>query len=853
MLIWAIITVSWVRNILYHFTYLSTGALAPVWRGTAAKLWKLVPTGIREQAIALYTGFKPDGTKLVQNAGASDRQGAWELTINDDKSVTEFAIAADDELAQRIEDCRDRSTEATVNLIESHLALTRRGKGGTKVEHCDIAVLDLKHVASRLLQGHFHRHLLAFNAGQRSDGTVGAILSQPLYDAKMALGAFYRAELAAHLQRELGLEIEVNGNLIRIAGVPKSLCDSHSTRRKQIVDRLRSKGLHSARAAEVAALDTRKAKNEPPIAELMKKWREEAKTHGFGEQEARKLLGKARQHNRAKGLSKALRKGLKKLCEEHSHWTEMQLLERVCNAALRYGVSGTESHAGVKALLTRSDIIDLGVHDHFHHYVTREDLELEKRLLRQIENTRHDSRFVLDKDALHAALDIHFSLGPHLTEDERLRNLDQRKALEHLAFSLGLDVVLGGLAGTGKTYVLKLYAELARAAGKRVTGLALAGVAARNLQEATGIECETVAMRLKQLDPSPMEVIQHHAKQLKNAASKEPTYARTDFKLTSRDIIIIDEAATLSARTFARIKDAADRAGAKIVYCGDHRQQPPIDTGSPFRAIARTVGQYELTYITRQNLDCNDARPGWARDVVRYLAEGESQKAIELLAERGKVTVAKDREAAISAMIQDWSVEGARDLKNSLILANTNLEADAINLRCREHLLAQSLNVQKRLPDSATVGNIQIYVGDRVRFTKISRRLDVDNGERGLVTAIDHRGKSLVVQIDSGRQVTVNLKQYAHLKLGYSSTVFSAQGATVTYAYHLIGPTTRQQSYVMASRGRQQNRFYTDQYEAGHDMKGLVKQMSLDRSKGIASDLSSQDAAKKSVTRNHTR
>ena len=81
----------------------------------------------------------------------------------------------------------------------------------------------------------------------------------------------------------------------------------------------------------------------------------------------------------------------------------------------------------------------------------------------------------------------------------------------------------------------------------------------------------------------------------------------------------------------------------------------------------------------------------------------------------------------------------------------------------------------------------------------------------------------------------------------------SAQGCTVEFGYHLIGGrmTTSQLTYVMASRGRQQNRFYTDKHEAGEELSGLVKQAGLDRSKKIARDLKERDDSQQRVFKSH--
>ncbi len=835
----ALVTVSPIRDRRYHWRYVQTGSLLPWWVGSAAQLLSLGTTATEQQVLSLYDGYSPDGQALVQNAGADNRQLGWELSTEEEKTVSNFAITAGDENLRQTLECGNDAVKAMFAIIEQQLVFTRRGQQGRAVEPCKIVAVVHQHFANRLNEPHLHKHISIPNIGLRPDGSAGTIVSKPLYANKMALGAFYRAEIVANLQRRLGLRIDVDGNRFRIVGVPESLREDSSTRRKQILGSLKSRGFHSAKAAEVATLDTRPAKDERPLPEMLKDWREQASQHGFTEAKAKALMHQVKPRDLAKGLAASLKEGLEHLQRDKSYFSEMELLERVCNAALKHGVSGQECHRGVQETLKRPEIIDLGLQNGFRQYTTQENLAIEDRLLKQVAERRDDRRFVLSERRVKKFLDQQLPLDASLPEDERLRNADQRKAIEHLALGIGQTSVLQGYAGTGKTHVATLYNELLKQHGFLMTGVALAGVAALNLQEATGTPSETLQLRLTQLRTTAADKAKHHVKHLVRAAFKLPTFPLGSFELSPRHVVFVDEAGMLSARQLEELAAYVFKAGARLVLVGDHRQVPPIHCGSALNAIAREVGQYELTHITRQGLDKNDPRPSWARDVVRHLANGESKEAIALLAERGKVSVAKDREAAISALLRDWSVEGARDQKNSLILAATNAEADHINRRCQALLVKSLIDAGRRLPEGAKNGDATILVGDRVRFTKKSRRLKVENGQRGEVIAIAARGKAVIVRTDNGQDVIVNNKQYPHLKHGWCSTVHSAQGSTVEFAYHLVGGrmTTGQLSYVMASRGRQQNRFYTDQHEAGQELSGLIKQAGLDRSKKIARDI----------------
>ena len=61
----------------------------------------------------------------------------------------------------------------------------------------------------------------------------------------------------------------------------------------------------------------------------------------------------------------------------------------------------------------------------------------------------------------------------------------------------------------------------------------------------------------------------------------------------------------------------------------------------------------------------------------------------------------------------------------------------------------------------------------------------------------------MTVQLDDGRSVAFDLKDYAHLDHGYAATIHKAQGMTVDRAHVLATPgLDRHATYVALSRHR---------------------------------------------------
>jgi ATP-dependent exoDNAse (exonuclease V) alpha subunit len=135
-----------------------------------------------------------------------------------------------------------------------------------------------------------------------------------------------------------------------------------------------------------------------------------------------------------------------------------------------------------------------------------------------------------------------------------------------------------------------------------------------------------------------------------------------------------------------------------------------------------------------------------------------------------------------------------------------------------------------------------IFKGDRVLFTYTSQAAQVNNGDLGTVERIDRTRRLLNVRLDRGREVTINLRRYDHVEPGWAVTTHKAQGATIEKnVYVLLGGTNIQDlhlSYVQASRAKGDTKFYTTRAVAGEHCERLTKQMSQDREKSFAHDLS---------------
>ncbi len=758
-----------------------------------------------EQFRNLLLGLSPAGEKkLVQNAGDSKRRSAFDLTFSVPKSVSAlWGIAAETE-RRAIERASEKALQAVLEEFDRLCVFTRNGKLGAETEKAKPIAAVFRHETARAVPGavpdpNLHFHVVVLNAVLRDDGRSGALDARELFskNMKMALGALFRAELSKELEA-LGLashratKTEAGRtkklSWFELDCVPGELLREFSKRREAIEGFLKSKGISGAKASEFAALVTREGKKSIPREELLAEWERVATENGLSPEFIRAAFSTPQERNVAAESDAAVEKALRRITDERAHFSELELLRFSAEEAQARGVGIAEVKASVAAALVSPSVVRLAENNGKARFTTKEMLEVESRMLRGVEDSRGNSSHAISGETVAEV----FRSFPTLSAE-------QREAVRHI--TLGEDCVscVNGLAGTGKTFMLSVAREAWERGGFEVSGVTLAAKAAQALHEGSGIESTHLHRLLHELDGRKR-------------------------KLSSSTVVVLDEAGMVGTRHMERLLTEVERAGAKLVLVGDHRQLQAIDAGSPFKAIAERLGCAELTEITRQ-------RESWARDAVAEFSEGEASSALSRFAARGLLSVSSDREEAMNKLVSDWTKV---DTSSALIFAGTNLDVLSLNRLCQE----KRLDKGELGKESLRVGNYAFHVGDRVMFTRNERALLVKNGMSGVVTEVDAERSCLRVAIDGGLSILVDAQRFEDLALGYAVTTHKGQGQTVENAFVLTGGpmTDRELSYVQASRARGETRIYTDLLLGGDDIEKLARQMSRSHAKDLAHD-----------------
>ena len=441
------------------------------------------------------------------------------------------------------------------------------------------------------------------------------------------------------------------------------------------------------------------------------------------------------------------------------------------------------------------DIIALGKDGRGEErFTSRDMIETEHRLARETQTLAERERHrVADRDRERA-----------IAAAERrglVLSAEQRSAFEHVTDAKDLGVVIG-YAGTGKSAMLGVARGAWDRAGYQVQGLALSGIAAENLESGSGIASRTIA-------------------------SLEHQWSQGRELLSPNHVLVIDEAGMIGSRQMERVMAEAEKRGAKVVLAGDPEQLQAIEAGAAFRVVAERHGGVEITEVRRQH-------ESWQREATRQLATGLTREAIDNYARSGMVHPAATRDDARADLVDRWDRDRQCDPSASrIILTHTLKEVEALNDAARERL-REAGQLGEDVAIETERGPRQFARGDRVMFLKNERELGVKNGTLGTVESVSR--VRMAVQLDDGRSVAFDVKDYNQIDHGYAATIHKAQGMTVDRTHVLATPgMDSHAAYVALSRHRDGVDLHYGQDDFA-DQGKLARTLSRERGKDMASD-----------------
>lgn len=424
-----------------------------------------------------------------------------------------------------------------------------------------------------------------------------------------------------------------------------------------------------------------------------------------------------------------------------------------------------------------------------------------------------------------------FKLGFSFSEE-------QAAAIHYLCS--GSDIrILNGRAGTGKTTLLKVVAEVYQASGFNVFGTSFQGKAVEIMECEIGIPCRT-------LDSLNLSWENHERQNtlVKNGKLWGQAYLSAFQKMKelelqrfhSKDVILVDEANMIGGTLWESFLAEAVNKGAKVLIIQDTEQIKSREPGDYGRLFAERFGSCETRKVHRQKIT-------WQKECTVLLNKGHVLDGLAPYQQKGYFqwhdTTFATHEAMVDAYLKDFQENSNQ---NRIALAYRNHDVNALNQQIR-----LKLKEQEALRSPFRIGNQEFSIGDRIRFTQNDHQghfvknihanlfqtvrehlkpmqiQGVKNGTFGTILA--RNNQHIKVQLDDGRYVKFKSSEYTHLTYGYALSIHKSEGSTFDRTFVALDPLLNASTLLVAmTRHRHDVQAFINREEI-IDFKALVEKI----------------------------
>jgi conjugative relaxase-like TrwC/TraI family protein len=748
--------------------YSGEGEAQGQWMGDAAEELGLYGEIDPKQLTAMLTGMNPaTGEPLgLRAVGGRGPVPGFDLTFSAPKSVSLTWALGGPEVAGQVAEAHGKAVQAALAYMQREACWTRRGAGGSEfVKGNGYLAAGYVHRSSRNGDPQLHTHVLVANATKGPDGIWSRLYHPAIYGHAKTASYLYEAHLRHELSRSLGVQWqEVRKGIAEIEGFRDEWLRTFSTRRAEILEAAGPDA--SARARQIATLTTRHVKEREATQEtLRERWQTRAAEIDLDREAIAATHGKEVQLAAKLTLDQLDRQ----VTAHASHFDRREAVQAVADL-LPNGAPAQEVETVADAFLASDVVVRVSESAKGERFTTQRIWELERKAFESAQQMASEPRGEAGELIAARVIQARPTLKP-----------DQREMVRRLLAGHEGIVVAIGEAGTGKSFATVAAAEGWAQAGYELRVAAPTWRAA-NVLKGEGLEATTVAGLLRDMD-------------------------RGEVVLSSRSILLVDEAGMVGSEDMAGLIGHADAAEAKLVLIGDPQQLGAIEAGGLFAAIADRTDPIVLDEVIRHNHELD-------RDVAKLIREGEGREALALYRSAERVIVAPDAEARRQAMVEDWW-RSYREGEDALMVAKRNVEVERLNATARELMRSEGRLGEKEIE----VGEARFAAGDLLITRVNDRSQDVYNRERWQVAEVDpERGRIALDGIDQARTVEVGPDYLARTTLGgevpalqhaYAVTTYCAQGTTVDRAYVMADPSMdKQEFYVATSRSREETYLY---------------------------------------------
>jgi conjugative relaxase-like TrwC/TraI family protein len=830
---------------------------ASQWFGRAAKEIGLTGHVDPKDFAAVLDGNIPSHDILLGrkiNNERSHRPGD-DLTISCVKSVSIEALVFD---KMDVMEVYKNSIENTLEFVEANFIQTRKYDPDTKKTHRvatgNGVIAAFPHEISRNLDPQLHTHCVIANMTKNEEGQWRHLERTGLKRHDRLIAAYFGNEMAKGLL-ELGYELEPRmiGQFpaFEIKGYDRETIDHFSTRREEMLDYLRERGLPlNPTTTQIAAFATRDKKVEVSRDEIRQQWKDQAQELGLEAPAPR--FEKDNIPGDGLTIKGAIRNALEDIEKRESVFGGSKLQTHVLGQ-LAGRTTLDEINAEIDRMEKEGHLIRAWRKGHDESFVTQKTYKTEVDVINHVLDAKGTAE-PLNNDFDTGALNPEFTKG-------------QKQAIEMVMTSTDKVVGVQGGAGTGKTAMLEGLSGQVKASGHELIGLAPTSTATRLLRQDAGIPARTFQHFLTKFSD------------IDNMDEKTLAGHRQDFE---NKVLVVDEASMISTRQMDRLFHIQSKLDIpKLILQGDTRQIRAIEAGQPFRVLQ----DYGMTH-TVMNENVRQRGFDKLKVAMEELHHGSPKCAIEHLGgdviesekagrDAAQLWLSFDKEerseVLLIAQTHAMRADITHPIRDQLKIENelTGKEFDPERLVNRHMLPSQKENhhfynqgdvlvFHKDVKGRFKAGdhcrvtdidyekgeltlegrektfkpsdparnacevyesrNIRLQNGEMIRFTRGDKNHGIENGDRMTLEKITSRKVTLKDENGDTQVLDRADNAFKHIDYGYSLTVHAAQGITADHVIGVfesdMGGMTDQQSFgVVATRARKSVAIFTNDIE----------------------------------------
>lgn len=758
--------------------------------------------------------------KMTERNGGNNnkKRVGIDLTFSCPKSIS-LALAKSEETKKDILEAQQKAVKETLEEIEKNGGFTYRvtnNKVTSDKKADNLLIGKFNHFVNRNGELDLHTHCVVFNITEK-DGKEYSLNAKEILKKQTDWGLLFRQKMAKNLQAKgyiLNLTDAKKG-LFELAGIDRETIEKYSSRRLEILKKMEADGTAGSREAMKANLQTRKTKKQVDLDKIY----DEVNKEIFANERVKILKGKPRKNYYLAEQKKIADEVIAEMERETFAFTKEQLKKRIMSAGILQNIDEKKAE---KLIKENEKLINLGNKELENgaikeFFTTEKNINIEDNIIAKMHQEKGTIKNALDEEKSERLLD------EICKKEGYTPNQEQTNAIHHILTNKDRIVGVQGLAGTGKTYSFTLVKKMADRENIEVKGICFTGKASEGLQSDSGIESTTIHSFLNKLEKDS------GVRQEKTATEgiKQDWDLSKVKKSNKKQIWVVDEAGLVDNRMMNYLIEASIKADAKLVLTGDYQQLPPVGAGEPMKnLIDNGMATAYMEDIRRQkDIELLNA--------VKESVKGDTLNTYKILEQKQSYHEISDREKLQDEIIKKVTSIKQEDLKENLLLVQTNADRKNYNDKIQKVFIEQGrLTIGNTFKIENSEGRQErrkIFEGDRIvllandnRFFKDmgGTKTKVNNGTMGTVKRVEN--DKIVVNLDNGKMLYFNPKEYAKFDLAYAVTNYKAQGMTVKNC--IVDMTTKGKSnnrnalYVNISRAKFKAEIYTD------DKKKLEKQ-----------------------------